>query len=292
MSDLATACAKVKSRARFVRVERKGGCWRGMEEGDDMSNKPWIVRTELVGEGRHVIEPDCFEPDERLPNAARALARNQARIRELEGRIADQDKTNAALCEDLRAMVESRNEHRSVAIASSQRMREAQDLAKTMHTWRGEPALEACGRMENELKVVTEERDAANRAYDLSESTLRASYDHRSELESSLKIMTEDRDEYRRLLVDERAIPKSGKACHCNARIADVVNTLVDATEDEQAMAQTYVAKLMGEGRTEHGKLNLAEDDRDLVGEACDELDDVMSYVMMCRRRLEGRKGL
>jgi len=91
-----------------------------------------------------------------------------------------------------------------------------------------------------------------------------------ADLRQQLKVMAEDRDEYR----DNWEY--SGT----------VARAMADATEDERAMVATYVAKLMGEGRREYGPLDLMMDDRDLLGEAEDELDDVMSYAMMAKRRL------
>ena len=62
---------------------------------------------------------------------------------------------------------------------------------------------------------------------------------------------------------------------------------LEDATVDELAIAYTFVAKLMGEGRKEHGALDLSTDTRDLIAEAKDELDDTISYLIMHRRKME-----
>lgn len=68
-------------------------------------------------------------------------------------------------------------------------------------------------------------------------------------------------------------------------------DSLVDMTEDERAIVETFVIKLMGEGRTEHGAMDLAGDERDLMREAADELDDTICYLLMERRRLELMRG-
>ena len=57
-------------------------------------------------------------------------------------------------------------------------------------------------------------------------------------------------------------------------------------TPDEFALTQMLIAKLMGEGSTEHGPLNLATDERDLMKDAMDELGDGMSYLGMELLRL------
>ena len=61
---------------------------------------------------------------------------------------------------------------------------------------------------------------------------------------------------------------------------------LKDMTECELAIMQEFAAKLLGEGRGEHGRMDLANDDRDLLGEAADELGDTIAYLLMEQRRL------
>lgn len=63
---------------------------------------------------------------------------------------------------------------------------------------------------------------------------------------------------------------------------------LTNASDDEHAIAKAFVAKLMGEGRSEHGALEFASDPRtvpDLLREALDEQLDACFYVMAARRK-------
>lgn len=63
---------------------------------------------------------------------------------------------------------------------------------------------------------------------------------------------------------------------------------LANASDDEWGIASAFVAKLMGEGRSEHGALDFASDPRtvpDLLREALDEQLDACFYVMAARRK-------
>jgi len=81
-------------------------------------------------------------------------------------------------------------------------------------------------------------------------------------------------------LADARSQIRQWEDCYYLDRAVD------DMTPDELAITQAFVRKLMGEGRREHGALDLATDERDLVGEAEDELTDTVSYCLMALRKL------
>lgn len=68
---------------------------------------------------------------------------------------------------------------------------------------------------------------------------------------------------------------------------------LEDANDDELLIALGFTSKLMGEGRREHGELDLSAD-RDWLGEALDEGYDFLFYVLAgkmahAKRLAEGR---
>ena len=50
---------------------------------------------------------------------------------------------------------------------------------------------------------------------------------------------------------------------------------------DERLVVLTIVRKLMGEGRKEHGPMDLYRDRRDLERESIDEVADGLTYVLM-----------
>ena len=93
--------------------------------------------------------------------------------------------------------------------------------------------------------------------------------EHAGKLEQELKVMTEARDHF-----------------------ADSLSMWKRMTKDERAVVQMFAAKMMGEGRREHGALDLATDTRsvdDLLSEALDEIGDGISYLLMAKLAQEMR---
>lgn len=125
---------------------------------------------------------------------------------------------------------------------------------------------------------------AEQRVRELQESNqavLLANRDLRGECEmlhGQIKIMTEDRDHYQQ---------QWQAATDYNS---EPILVMQGATADEQALVAAFYSKLMGEGRREHGPLDLVSDDRDLLGEAADELGDTIAYLLMEQRRLAVRR--
>jgi hypothetical protein len=131
-----------------------------------------------------------------------------------------------------------------------------------------------------QLKVMREDRDEY---LDLYRQTLR-SYE---EATSAVIVLGDDFGGLSERAREERFREVSGLPPKQMQAVLEVIDLLEGASEDEQVMALTYVQKLMGEGRSEHGKLDLAKDERKFTRESLDELDDVMSYLMMTKRRIE-----
>lgn len=105
------------------------------------------------------------------------------------------------------------------------------------------------------------------------------------ELEQELKIMTEDRDHYRACAKRDRELLKIEHEYGHDALLTrpEINVMLQKASKDEHAIALAFVRKLMGEGRSEHGELCLATDERtvpDLLREALDEQLDSCFYVL------------
>lgn len=269
-------------------------------------------------EPEHVIEPDIFEPTFEV-RAAIELARLNGRVRELEqklevrktgarqmrikienqrGQLSNQEETMARLKQQLgrteerlecatgdrdafkhglNAMTEDRDEYQRAMHQADDDLSKARERVREL----GESlvlanagAAQMSGLAERATKASERSAKGLERAVKVAE-----------DLQQQLKTMTEDRDEYRTKLL--RNVEMQGSM----GIDLDLAVAMTGATADEHAMALTYVQKLMGEGRTEHGALDLANDSRDLMGEGLDELDDVMSYLMMFKRRLELRKG-
>lgn len=66
-----------------------------------------------------------------------------------------------------------------------------------------------------------------------------------------------------------------------DAQIAEMFGLMREMNEDEAEIALMVARKLVGEGKEEHGAMNLRTDDRDLLGEALDEVTDGLTYVLM-----------
>ena len=120
--------------------------------------------------------------------------------------------------------------------------------------------------------------EQANRIAELQRSNA-AVLAENQDLAQQLKVMTEDRDEYRRRTLSLQS--------SVSIEVADIRHALEHASKDELCIAREFVEKLMGEGRKEHGALDLSKDERSLLGEAKDELTDTISYLLMERRRIE-----
>lgn len=67
-----------------------------------------------------------------------------------------------------------------------------------------------------------------------------------------------------------------------------ITELLRDATVDERAIALRFVRKIMGEGRREHGRMDLRNrSTSDLLGEMVDESIDGAAYALMAERKME-----
>jgi hypothetical protein len=101
------------------------------------------------------------------------------------------------------------------------------------------------------------------------EAAAEANYKNRQELRCSLKVMAEDRDEYRLAL----------KNTYTQRHIEEQLDVM---TRDELAVVRMFVDKVMGEGRTEYGPLDLGDGSRtfeDMMADAADEGLDREFYL-------------
>ena len=102
----------------------------------------------------------------------------------------------------------------------------------------------------------------------------------------------EDRIKEERKTVQRHEVTKAMDDMHqravallrLNLRIREILST---ANEQEMRVMVLIAEKLMGEGRREHGAMDLDSDPRDLVAEAKDELADSITYLAMELVRME-----